>query len=81
MKKINTKKVEPLPCRLCGSLPRLRSVDVHTKFSDDYLFTEIQIECSNPDCDKEHRHFLPRPTRREAITNWNARNKPRAAAA
>jgi hypothetical protein len=72
--KVQTKKPDPIPCRLCGWPPRLRSVDIHFKPSDDYLFTKIQIECSNPDCSKEHRHFLPRATRREAILAWNDSN-------
>jgi hypothetical protein len=68
-------KPNPLPCRFCGSLPHLRSRDVHFRPSDDYLFTEIEIECSNPDCSKEHRHFSARATRREALLAWNKRNR------
>lgn len=80
MKYLSLKKVQPIPCRLCGSQPRLCSVDVHFKKSDDYLFTKIKIECSNPECDKGHRHFSPRATRREAIENWNNSNNPSKAA-
>lgn len=79
MRNTKTKKIAPIPCRLCGSLPRLRSADVHFRPTDDYLFTEIQIECSNSECDKEHRHFSPRATRREAIAAWNVRNRSVAA--
>ena len=74
MTKVQTKRQVPLPCRLCGAPPRLRRVDVHFRPSDDFLFTETQVKCSNPKCDKEHRHFAPRATRREAIVAWNARN-------
>jgi hypothetical protein len=67
-------KIKALPCKLCGHEPHLRSRDVHFRPTDDYLFSEIQIECSNPECSKEHRHFAPRATRREAIMAWNGRN-------
>jgi hypothetical protein len=60
---------------MCGSQPHMRSRDVPFKPSGDYLFSEIVIECSNPNCSKEHRHFAPRPTRREAILAWNNRNR------
>ncbi len=66
---------EAAKCRFCGSPPHIRSVDVHFAKSDDYLFSEIQIECSNPDCSKEHRHFGRKATRREAVTAWNSRNR------
>lgn len=52
----------------------VRSIDVHFKPNDEYLHTEIQIQCSNPNCDHEHRHFQRRATRRECIAAWNARN-------
>jgi hypothetical protein len=69
-----------LPCRLCGAMPRTRKRDVHFRPSDDYLFTETQIECSNEACSKEHRHFAPCATKREALLAWNKRNRVRRVA-
>jgi hypothetical protein len=77
MAKKRLKAERPLPCRMCGSQPRLRSVDVHTsqKLGDTYLFSHIEIECSNSECSKEHRHFGKNATRGEAIKAWNRRNR------
>lgn len=82
MRRLTLKMPNAVPCKYCGSQPETRSVDVHFKPSDDYLTTEIQIRCSNGECDKrwrEHRHFRPTATRREAVLRWNKVNvaKPR----
>ena len=68
---------KPLPCRFCGSQPKMRSVDICFVKDGTYITTQIEIECSNTDCDKEHRHFRPRATRREALNAWNKRNEIR----
>jgi hypothetical protein len=61
------------PCRFCGAMPQFRSVDIYFRPSGDYISTQIEFECSNVKCSKEHRHFRPRATKREAMLAWNAR--------
>lgn len=74
MKRVNTKPQTPLPCKDCGKMPKIVSVDTHFAQDDSYMTTNIQIRCSTTVCNY-HRHFTPKATRREAVAAWNAANK------
>lgn len=71
--KIKTAKVSPVPCKRCGELPQIKSVDVHFRMDDVLITTNIEIRCPTPACNA-HAHYTPRATRREAILSWNSRN-------
>lgn len=78
MRKVLTRMPTPLPCKYCGSGPITRSVDIHFTKDMERVTTQIEIRCSNDQCDKahrEHRHFTPKATRREAVFAWNKRNR------